>query len=109
MKELTFGDGSYVMDFAQHAVFLMKSSSWVEVTLPTESSVCDMFGYSTLPSDFGAIVTLKVRSGSGKITINGIYGDNEQLTNVDMLEGDSLILLISKIDGFRYNSINHSS
>lgn len=38
--------------------------SKVEVTLPSESSVAYKFGMNSLPTDFAAIVTFRVRPGS---------------------------------------------
>lgn len=83
--------------------------SGVEVTLPTEASVASQFGLSSLPTDFAAVVVFRVRTDSKKITLKGIYNHNEGLTNYEMASGDSIIVLITKADGFRYQIINHSS
>lgn len=104
---------SYSVDFSQANVILMyfkkDKSSGVEVTLPSESSVAEKFGLTELPEDFATVVTFRVRAGSLPITLDGIYDHNENLTNYKMAEGDSVTVLISKVDGFRYQILNHSS
>lgn len=62
-----------------------------------------------LPDDFAAVVTFRVRTGSKNITLKGIYNHNEGLTNYEMAPGDSVTVLITKADGFRYQIINHTS
>lgn len=112
-KLLNFSGGSYSVDFSQHTIILMyynrSGYSGTEVTLPPESSVARQFGLSSLPSDFAATVTFRVRPGSLPITLKGIYNHNEDLTDYKMDDGDSVTLLISKADGFRYQILNHSS
>ncbi len=112
-KLLTFGDGNYKVDFSQHNIILMyynkPNYSGTEVELPTELYVANQFGMSSLPEDFAAIVTFRVRPGSKNITLKGIYNHNEGLTNYEMASGDSVTVLISKVDGFRYQILNHSN
>lgn len=112
-KLLTFSTGNYTVDFSQHNIILMyynePNYGGVEVTLPTESSVANKFGMSSLPTDFAAIVTFRVRPGSKNITLKGIYNHNEGMQNYEMASGDSVTLLITKVDGFRYQILNHSS
>lgn len=112
-KILTFSGGSYSVDFSQHNIILMyynqSGYSGTEVTLPSEASVARQFGLSSLPSDFAAVVTFRVRAGSLPITLKGIYNHNEDLTDYKMDDGDSVTVLISKADGFRYQILNHSS
>lgn len=112
-KLLTFGSGNYTVDFSQHNIILMyynePNYSKVEVTLPSESSVAYKFGMSYLPTDFAAIVTFRVRPGSKNIILKGIYNHNEDLQNYEMASGDSVTVLITKADGFRYQILNHSS
>lgn len=112
-KILTFDSGGYSVDFSQYNVILMyynKSGySGTTVSLPSEASVASQFGLTTLPDDFAAIVTFRVRTGSKNITLEGIYDHNEKLGNYEMGPGDSVTVLITKIDGFRYQIINHSS
>ena len=110
---LTFSGGSYSVDFSQHNIILMyynqSGYSGTEVTLPSESSVARQFGLSSLPSDFAAVVTFRVRTGSLPITLKGIYNHNEDQADYKMASGDSVTVLISKVDGFRYQILNHSS
>lgn len=110
---LTFEGGSYSVDFSQHNIILMYYNqpgySGTDVTLPTESSIASKFGLSTLPDDFATMVTFRVRTGSLPITLKGIYNHDENLADYKMAAGDSVTVLITKIDGFRYQIINHSS
>ena len=112
-KILTFAGGNYSVDFSQHNIILMyyneSGYSGTNVTLPTEKSVASQFGLSSLPNDFAAVVTFRVRTGSLPITLKDIYDHNENLTDYKMDDGDSVTLLITKVDGFRYQIINHSS
>ena len=110
---LTFGSGSYKVDFSQCNVILMyyndPNYSGTNVELPGELSVARQFGLSVLPDDFAATVTFRVRPGSKKITLQGIYNHNEALVDYGMESGDSVTVLITKIDGFRYQILNHSN
>lgn len=112
-KVLTFSGSTYEVDFSQYNVILMyynePNYSGTNVNLPNESSVARQFGLSTLPNDFAAIVTFRVRTGSKNITLKGIYNQNESMQDYDMASGDSVTLLITKVDGFRYQILNHSS
>lgn len=113
-KILTFDPNAstYSIDFSQSNVILMyyykNKTSGLEVELPSESSVAYKFGLSKLPDDFATIVIFRVREGSLPITLKGIYDHNEGLTNYKMAQGDSVQVLISKVDGFRYQILNHS-
>lgn len=110
---LTFDSGSYKVDFSQCNVILMyyndPNYSGTNVELPGELSVARQFGLSVLPDDFAATVTFRVRPGSKKITLRGIYNHNEALVDYGMEAGDSVTVLITKIDGFRYQILNHSN
>lgn len=110
---LTFGSGGYKVDFSQHNIILMYYNQpeykGTEVTLPNEFSVAQQFGMSSLPDDFAAVVTFRVRTGSKNITLKGIYNHNEGQQNYEMAPGDSVTVLITKADGFRYQIINHTS
>lgn len=112
-KLLTFTGNGYTVDFSQYNVLLLyyndANYSKVEVTLPSESSISRQFGLSSLPSDFAAIVTFRVRPGSKNIILKGIYNHNESSQDYELSSGDSIIVLITKVDGFRYQILNHSS
>lgn len=111
---LTFDPNAttYSVDFSQANVILMyywkENSSGLTVTLPKETSVAWKFGLSELPDDFATIVTFCVRPGSLAITLEGIYNHNADLVNYRMLAGDSVTVLVSKVDGFRYQILNHT-
>lgn len=112
-KILTFSGTSYSVDFSQHTIFLMyynnPNYSGTEVTLPSESSVARQFGLSTLPDNFAIVLTFRVRTGSQNITLKGIYNQNESSTDYKLGPGDSVQVLVSKIDGFRYQILNHTA
>ena len=113
VKILTFTGNGYTIDFSQHNVFLLyytsSQYSKVEVTLPSEASVASKFGVHTLPENFGTILTFRVRTGSKNIVLKGIYNHNEDLVNYELASGDSIQVLVSKVDGFRYQILNHSA
>lgn len=112
-KLLTFSGSTYSIDFSQNNIILLyynnPNYSRIEVTLPTESSVARQFGLSSLPTDFAATVIFRVRTGSKRIILKGIYNQNEGTQDYAMEQGDSVMLLITKADGFRYQIINYSS
>lgn len=113
VKILTFTGNSYTIDFSQHNVFLLyytsSQYSKVEVTLPSEASVASQFGVNTLPENFGTVLTFRVRTGSKNIVLKGIYNHNEDLVNYELASGDSIQVLVSKVDGFRYQILNRSA
>lgn len=113
VKILTFTGNGYTIDFSQHNVFLLyftsSQYSKVEVTLPSEASAASQFGVNTLPENFGTVLTFRVRTGSKNIVLKGIYNHNEDLVNYELASGDSIQVLVSKVDGFRYQILNHSA
>lgn len=94
------------MDLSRYSVFLLGSNGRMSLELPSESTVARMFKLSSLPVDFSLMFTLHIRSWSYDITINNVYDWNANLINVTMVKGDTLTLLISKYDGFRYDVLN---
>lgn len=112
-KLLTLEGSSYSLDFSQRNIVLLYYNNpnydATEVMLPTESSVADKFGMNSLPDDFAAVVLFRVRSGSKRIILKGIYNHNEDSTDYPMEAGDSVLVLITKADGFRYQIINYTS
>ena len=110
---LTFSGGTYSIDFSQRNVVLMyynqSGYSGTTVELPSEASIASKFGLSSLPNDFATVVIFRVREGSLPITLKGIYSANESSTDYKMGPGDSLMVLITKVDGFRYQIINVST
>lgn len=112
-KLLTFSGDGYTVDFSQNNIILMYYNdpdySGVDITLPSEASVASQFGLSSLPNDFATVIVFRVREGSKRITLKGIYNHNESSSDYQMNSGDSVIVLVSKADGFRYQIINYSS
>lgn len=110
---LTFTGDGYTVDFSQYNILLLyyNNSNYnkVEVTLPSELSVTRQFGLNSLPSDFAATVIFRVRPGSKNIILKGIYNHNESSANYELGAGDSIMVLITKVDGFRYQILNHSN
>lgn len=111
-KLLTLSGSTYSIDFSQNNIILLyynnPNYSGVEVSLPVESSVARQFGLSSLPTDFAATVIFRVRTGSQRITLKGIYNHNEGTQDYAMEAGDSVMLLITKADGFRYQILNYT-
>ncbi len=109
---LTFTGNGYKIDFSQNNIILMyyndPNYSGVNVELPSEHSVAMQFGLNALPQDFATIVIFRVRTGSKKITLQGIYDQNENIANYPMMAGDSVMVLITKVDGFRYQILNYN-
>lgn len=106
---LEFSSSTYSIDFSQYNIILMSytgENTQCSVDLPTESDIASDFGLSELPDDFATIVLFRVRYGSKTIVLSNIYNANESMTNYQMEEGDSIIVLITKADGFRYQMIN---
>lgn len=103
---LHIAGSSYQIDFAQSNRFRLFATQRFSINLPNEQSVARMFSLSELPVEFSTVFMIRVAPGSQRVVLNGIYNQNEDLSNIEMAPGDSIILEVSKIDGFRYNLIN---
>lgn len=106
---VTFVDGKAdnSMDFSRYNVFLLGASpSNIGLNLPDESYIASMFNLLSLPDDFSLVFTIHIRNWSYDIRINNVYDWNANLINVNLVKGDTLTLLISKYDGFRYDVLN---
>ena len=99
-------DDGKEFDFSKYSVYLIASDRYMGLNLPDESTVASYFGLTSLPSDFSLMFTLHVRHWSYDIRVNNVYDWKANLINIDMVNGDSLTLLISKYDGFRYDVLN---
>ena len=99
-------DDGKEFDFSKYSVYLIASDRYMGLNLPDESTVASYFGLTSLPSDFSLMFTLHVRHWSYDIRVNNVYDWNANLININMVKGDSLTLLISKYDGFRYDVLN---
>jgi hypothetical protein len=110
VKVMSFGSGSYTIDFSQHNIFFIYATTTCSVTLPSESSVCSMFGLSSLPSDFACVVTFIYNYNYGnRITFNNLRNFNGGTGNYAMEKGDILTILCAKFPAFHYQVINHHS
>ncbi|KAA6302878.1 MAG: hypothetical protein EZS26_001048 [Candidatus Ordinivivax streblomastigis] len=110
VKTIAFSGSGYSIDFSQCNVFFIYGTSNYGVTLPSEANVADMFGYSTLPADFGFVFTLIYNYNYGnKLTINDLRNNNGSLANIAMEKGDSLTVLCSKFPAFHYQVIHRNS
>lgn len=110
IKNIYFTGSSYTMDFSQSNVFFVYANSTYNVNLPTASSVASMFGYSSLPSDFGYVFTLIYSyNWGGHINIMNVRNQDSGLSNYGMERGDSLTLLCANYPSFHYQLINYSS
>ena len=106
LSNLHIDGSSYRIDFAQSNRFRLFATQRFSINLPNETSVARMFSLSELPVDFSTVFMIRIAPGSQRVVLNGIYNQNEELSNIEMAPGDSIILEVSKIDGFRYNLIN---
>lgn len=107
VRGVTFGTpGGYSMDISQYTTFIVYSASAVSVTLPSESDVSTLFGYSSLPTDFGCRFTLIARGRTARISINGVYDNDNNLINLTMEEGDVLEILCTKFNSFQYKVLS---
>lgn len=108
VKVMSFGSGSYSIDFAQNNIFFIYATTSCNVNLPTESSVSEMFGLSYLPSDFACVITFVYNYNWGnRVTFLNIRNHNGGLQNYAMERGDSITLLCAKYPSFHYQLINH--
>lgn len=99
---------SYSINFSEHNMFFLFTPSPVRVSLPSEADVRNMFSLSSLPYGFCLFLVFRMVENSQYITLTGVYNMNGDLTDIDMSEGDSVILVASNaVDGgFRYYMIN---
>jgi len=108
VKILAFGSGSYSIDFAQHNLFYIYATTSVNVTLPSESSVCEMFGLSYLPSDFACVFTFIYNyNWSNRVTLLNLRNNNGGTSNYAMEKGDSVVIVCGKYPSFHYQVISH--
>lgn len=95
-------------DFSQHSVFLITGLNSASLNMPTETDIARMFGMTSLPSNFGMIVTFKNIAAGSRFTFNGIYDANENIRNYEVWPGNTIQILMSKAGGaFRYRIVNY--
>ena len=110
MKTVYFTGSGYTIDFSAANIFCVYANATYNVTLPSASSVANMFGYSSLPSDFAYVFTLFYSyNWGGRVNIMNVRNQNGGTTNYGMEKGDSLTLLCCNYPSFHYQLLNYSS
>lgn len=107
---LTISGNSYAIDLSKGNVYFIRCpDNTYNITLPDENSVRRMFGYSSLPSDFAFMFTVVAYPGTRWFALKDIRNQDNNNENIEMHEGDTVTLLLTKVGGFRYQLINHKS
>lgn len=107
MSKIYLSGSSYQIDFSQANIFMFYSYADKTIDLPTASTVASMFGYSTLPSDFGYMFTLVYSyNHSYRVTLKNIRDINGNITTYTLARGDSAVLLCAAYPSFHYQIIN---
>lgn len=108
IKNIYFTGTGYTIDFSQANIFFVYANGTYNINLPTASSVAQMFGYSSLPSDFACIITFVYNyNWGGHINIMNVRNQNGGMSNYGMERGDSITLLCSNYPTFHYQIINY--
>jgi archaellum component FlaC len=107
LKRVTFGTGSYSLDFSQAFIFLAYASTAVNIILPDEAAIRRMFNVSSLPSDFGYYFIITADHGTRRFTLTDVYNHDGNLHNWDFEQGDTAIVLIKKYPTFRYQMLSY--
>lgn len=104
---LNLTNTSYELDFSQHSIFMVLSQyENTVVNLPSESSVAAKFGYSSLPTAFGAVFTLVMRGGSKAVTFKDIYNAQDVMKDYTLKPGEVMTLLVTKILTLQYKILS---
>lgn len=110
IKNIYFTGNGYTIDFSQNDLFFVYGSQDFNVNLPDASSVAQMFGYSSLPSNFACQFKLIYNYDWGyELVFTGIKDQNGNHTNVPMRKGDVLELLCANYPSFHYQLLYRSS
>jgi hypothetical protein len=107
LKRVTFGTGTYSLDFSQSSIFLAYASTAVNIIMPDEAAIRRMFNVSSLPSDFGYYFIITADHGTQRFTLSNIYNHDGNLQSWDFAQGDTAIILIKKYPTFRYQMISY--
>lgn len=108
IKTVYFSSTSHSIDFSQANIFIIYANRDYSISLPTASSVASMFGYSSLPSDFGYMFTFIYRYDyANTIYLQNVRDINGNITSYGLAKGDSIILCCSNYPSFHYQMINH--
>ena len=100
------------LDFSKGNVIMFNNvySANLGIDLPDEKQVSRSLGYGSngMPSDFGMILYISVMGG-GRFALNNIYDNNHNSTNIEMANGDFIMLLATKVTGtFEYRLLTLS-
>lgn len=101
------------LDFSKGNVIMLNNvySANLGINLPDEKQVSRSLGYGSngMPSDFGMILYISVM-GYGRFALNNIYDNNHNPTNIEMANGDFIMLLATKVTGvFEYRLLTLSN
>ena len=101
------------LDFSKGNVIMFNNvySANLGINLPDERTVSRSLGYgfNGMPSDFGMILYISVMGG-GRFALNNIYDNNHNPTNIEMANGDFIMLLATKVTGtFEYRLLTLSN
>lgn len=108
IKTVYFSSTAYSIDFSQANIFIIYANRNYNISLPTASSVASMFGYSSLPSDFGYMFTFIYRYDyANTVYLQNVRDINGNITSYGLAKGDSIILCCSNYPSFHYQMINH--
>lgn len=108
IKTVYFSSTTYSIDFSQANIFIIYANRNYDISLPTASSVASMFGYSSLPSDFGYMFTFIYRYDyANTVYLQNVRDINGNITSYGLAKGDSIILCCSNYPSFHYQMINH--
>lgn len=103
IKTMYFSGSTYTIDFSQANIFIVYANRDISLTLPTSSEVASMFGYSTLPSDFGYMFTFIYKhNASYQISINNLIAYNGETRTHNMRQGDVTTFLCTNYPSFHY-------
>lgn len=108
IKTVYFSSTAYSIDFSQANIFIIYANRNYNISLPAASSVASMFGYSSLPSDFGYMFTFIYRYDyANTVYLQNVRDINGNITSYGLAKGDSIILCCSNYPSFHYQMINH--
>lgn len=88
-KRLTLSSGGGTIDFSQDSLFIITCNGNLTYNFPDAVSVMDMFGYDSLPGDFGYLFLIHLKIGSGNLTVNRVYNEEGHVSTFTMYPGDS--------------------
>lgn len=110
ITNIYFSGSSYTWDFSKNNVFFVYANRFYNVNLPSSSSVAYMFGFSSLPSDFGYMFTVIYNYNWGnQLTFMNVRDQNGNLINIAMQKGDTLTLLCANYPSFHYQVVHRQN